>query len=102
MEKVKERWGVKNNWGILAIILGFSINGSLAAFVVRPLLKIIGISKDELSTGSYLLVYILPVFIIYQITLPYSGWIVGQYNFFKKFQTKMLGRFGLGKFFKGN
>ena len=100
MEKLKARWGVENNWGIVAILLGFSINGSLAAFVVKPILKLIGIAKDDLSTGLYLLLYILPVFIIYQFTLPYSGWIVGQYNFFKKFQIKMLSRLGLGMFFK--
>ena len=100
MEKLKKRWGVKSNWGIAAIFFGFAINGSLAAFAVKPILKLIGISKDELSIVPYLLLYILPVFIIYQLTLPYSGWIVGQFNFFKKFQTKMLSRFGLGKFLK--
>lgn len=100
MEKLKKRWGVENNWGIVAIFFGFAINGSLAAFAVKPMLKLIGISKDELSTGSYLLLYILPVFVIYQFTLPYSGWIVGQFNFFKKFQIKMLSRFGLGRFFE--
>lgn len=100
MEKLRKRWGVESNWGIVAIFFGFAINGSLAAFVVKPILKLVGVSKDELSTGLYLLVYILPVFIIYQLTLPYSGWIVGQFNFFKKFQAKMLSRFGLGKLFK--
>lgn len=100
MEKLKARWGVESNWGIVAIFFGFAINGSLAAFVVKPILKLIGINKDNLSTGLYLLLYILPVFIIYQFTLPYSGWIVGQFKFFKNFQLKMLNRFGLGKLFK--
>ncbi len=100
MEKLKARWGVETNWDIVAIFFGFAINGSLAAFVIKPILKLMGISKDDLSTGLYLLIYILPVFIIYQFTLPYSGWIVGQYKFFKKFQIKMLSRLGLGKFFK--
>ena len=56
--------------------------------------------KGDLSIGLYLLLYILPVFIIYQFTLPYSGWIVGQFKFFKKFQLKILNPFGLGKSFK--
>lgn len=100
MEKLKARWGVESNWGIVAIFFGFAINGSLAAFVVKPILKLIGIDKGDLSIGLYLLLYILPVFIIYQFTLPYSGWIVGQFKFFKNFQLKMLNRFGLGKLFK--
>ena len=100
MEKLKARWGVESNWGIVAIFFGFAINGSLAAFVVKPVLKLIGIDKGDLSIGLYLLLYILPVFIIYQFTLPYSGWIVGQFKFFKNFQLKMLNRFGLGKLFK--
>ena len=100
MEKLKARWGIESNWGIVAIFFGFAINGSLAAFVVKPVLKLIGIDKGDLSIGLYLLLYILPVFIIYQFTLPYSGWIVGQFKFFKNFQLKMLNRFGLGKLFK--
>ena len=36
MDKLKERWGITSNWGIVAILIAFSINGSFAAWVSKP------------------------------------------------------------------
>ncbi|MGY5351388.1 DUF6787 family protein [Wenyingzhuangia sp. IMCC45533] len=95
MEKLKQRWGLKSNWEILAILIAFSINGSFAAFIVRPALSIIGISKQNLNLFVYYVLYIVPVFLVYQFTLPYVGWLVGQYSFFKNMQSKMMKRMKL-------
>ncbi|WP_010134758.1 DUF6787 family protein [Ochrovirga pacifica] len=92
MKKLRERWGLQSNWGILAIIVAFSINGSFAAYIVRPLLTIIGVTKENLNIVVYYILYLVPVFIVYQFTLPYSGWLVGQYRFFKNMQDKMFKR----------
>ncbi|MGY6648206.1 DUF6787 family protein [Wenyingzhuangia sp. IMCC45574] len=97
MEKLRQRWELKSNWGILAIIVAFSINGSFAAFIVRPILKLIGVSKENLNIVIYYILYLVPVFIVYQFTLPYSGWLVGQYKFFKNMQHKMLVRMKMKK-----
>lgn len=97
MEKLRERWGLTSNWGILAIIVAFSINGTFAARIVRPLLGTIGISKENLNIAIYWVLYILIMFTVYQFTLPFSGWIVGQFKFFKNMQTKMLVRMKLKK-----
>lgn len=93
MDKLKQRWGLTSNWEVLAIIVAFSINGSFASFIVRPILATIGITKDNLPSFVFYLLYLIPVFIVYQFTLPYSGWLVGQYKFFKNMQAKMLQRF---------
>lgn len=95
MDKLKQRWGLTSNWEILAILIAFSINGSFAAFIVRPALSLIGISKENLQLIVYYLLYIIPVFLVYQFTLPYVGWLVGQYKFFKNMQTKMMKRMRL-------
>lgn len=92
MEKLRQRWGLKSNWGIVAILIAFSINGSFAAFIVRPILGLIGVTKDNLNIVIYYILYLVPVFIVYQFTLPFSGWLVGQYTFFKNMQTKMIER----------
>ncbi len=92
MEKLRQRWGLKSNWGIVAILIAFSINGSFAAFIVRPILGLIGVTKDNLNIVIYYILYLVPVFIVYQFTLPLSGWLVGQYTFFKNMQTKMIER----------
>ncbi|NIJ45348.1 hypothetical protein FHR24_001816 [Wenyingzhuangia heitensis] len=92
MDKLKQRWGLTSNWEIVAILIAFSINGSFAAYIVRPTLSIIGITKENLNIVIYYILYIVPVFIVYQFTLPYTGWLVGQYKFFKNMQNKMMKR----------
>ncbi len=95
MEKLKQRWGLKSNWEILAILIAFSINGSFAAFIVRPVLSIVGINKENLNIFIFYILYIVPVFLVYQFTLPYVGWLLGQHVFFKNMQEKMMKRMKL-------
>ncbi|GGF68181.1 DUF6787 family protein [Wenyingzhuangia marina] len=97
MEKLKERWGLTSNWEVLAIIIAFSINGSFATFIVRPILGQIGVTKENLNVVVFYILYIVPVIFVYQFTLPYVGWLVGQYRFFKNMQTKMMVRMKLKK-----
>lgn len=97
MEKLRQRWGLKSNWGILAIIIAFSINGSFASFIAKPILYKIGFTQDAFSPWIFWPVRILTIFFVYQFTLPFSGWLVGQYAFFKEMQHKMLVRMKLKK-----
>ena len=98
MEKLRQRWGLTSNWGILGIIIAFAINGTFSARIVKPLLSMIGISKEHLKNEIlYWVIYITIMFLVYQFTLPYSGWLMGQYKFFKNFQQKMLSRFKLNR-----
>ncbi|AOW19458.1 DUF6787 family protein [Urechidicola croceus] len=97
MEKLRERWGIKSNWQILIILFVFSITGSSSLFVAKPIIKFIGITKDNLPTSIYWILYIVLSFIFYQIMLVLFGWIFGQYNFFWNMEKKMLKRIGLGK-----
>jgi hypothetical protein len=100
MEKLKQRWGVKNNWSILAIILVFSINGSFATLVAKPITAFFGISPETTSAWVYWPLRILLIFPIYQATLPIVGWFFGQFKFFWAFEKKFLSRLGLGFLFK--
>jgi hypothetical protein len=100
MEKLKQRWGVKSNWSILAIILVFSINGSFATLVAKPITAFLGISPETTSAWIYWPLRILLIFPIYQATLPIVGWFFGQFKFFWAFEKKFLSRLGLGFLFK--
>ena len=97
MEKLKQRWGLTSNWDVLAIIVAFSINGSFATFIVRPILTYLGVNKENFNIIIFYILYIVPVIFVYQFTLPYVGWLAGQYKFFKNMQTKMLIRMKLKK-----
>ena len=99
MEKLKQRWGIKSNWQIIAILLVFSLNGSFAAWAAIPITEFVGLNS-EMNPLLYWSIRIPLIFIVYQITLPLSGWVFGQFKFFWEFEKKMLSRMGFGRFFK--
>lgn len=100
MEKLKQRWGIKSNWSIVAILLVFSINGSFATWVAKPVTNFFGLDVNSISPFLYYSVRFLLIFPIYQITLPIVGWFFGQFHFFWNFEKKFLSRLGFGFLFK--
>jgi len=100
MEKLKQRWGVKSNLDIVLIFIAFSINGSFAAFIARPLMHLIGLDSETTVGWVFWPIRIVLVFAVYQITLPMVGWCLGQFKFFWAMEKKMLKRIGFKRFFK--
>ncbi|MFA5574276.1 MAG: DUF6787 family protein [Brumimicrobium sp.] len=96
---LKERWKIQSTSQLIIILIVFSINGSIAAYLMKPVLTFLGISKD---IGWYFYwplasILILPV---YFVLLLIIGWIFGQYKFFYNFEKKSLSRMGLGFLFR--
>jgi len=100
MNKLKERWGLNTTWDVIAVLIVFSINGSFAAWVAKPITAYLGLTPETLNPWIYYPLRILIVFPIYQITLPIVGWLFGQFKFFWEFEKKFLSRMGLGFLFK--
>ncbi|CAM1346916.1 DUF6787 family protein [Tenacibaculum crassostreae] len=100
MEKLKQRWGLKTNWDVIAVLCVFAINGSFAAKIGGPILDYFNITPENTSTWLRVLYRILLIFPIYQTTLPLVGWLFGQFKFFWNFEKKFLSRLGLGFLFK--
>lgn len=100
MEKLKQRWGLKTTWDVIAVLIVFSINGSFAATIGKPLLSYFDITSDNTHWALYFLYRFLLIFPIYQLTLPLVGWLFGQFKFFWAFEKKFLSRLGLGFLFK--
>jgi hypothetical protein len=97
MEKLKERWGIENNWAIVAILIVFAINGSFSAWLAKPVTEFLGITRETVHPSwLYMPIRLLLIFPIYQITLPIVGWLFGQFKFFWNFEKKFLRRIGLG------
>ena len=100
MKKLKQRWGITSNLQILAILVVFSINGSFAAYIAKPLTHFIGLNAETTSPWLFWPVRIVLIFVVYQTTLPIVGFCFGQFNFFWNFTKKMLSRMGFKRFFK--
>ncbi|WP_238567266.1 DUF6787 family protein [Jejuia pallidilutea] len=97
-KKLESKWDIKYRWELISIFLVFAITGSSSVFIGKPIIKFIGITKDNLPAFAYWILYILIGFIFYQILLVAIGWLFGQYHFFWNFEKKMLKRLGFKKF----
>lgn len=105
MNKLKEKWGVENNFQLVIILVVFAVTGSSSVWVGKPLLAFFSVERGnfgaEFIWGGlvFLLFRILIIFPIYQILLVAIGFIFGQFSFFWNFEKKMLKRIGLGFLF---
>ncbi|MEN3324545.1 DUF6787 family protein [Mariniflexile soesokkakense] len=98
MEKLKERWGIEQNWQIIIIFIVFAITGSTASFIGQPILNYLNITSESFGTFGYWFIRIVLLFVMYQFMLVFFGWLFGQYKFFWNFEKKMLKRIGLKRF----
>jgi len=100
MQNLKKKWGINSNLQIFLILTVFAINGSFASWVASPVTSFFGIEKELVDPMVYWPLRIALIFPIYQITLPITGFIFGQFKFFWNFEKKFLSRIGLGFLFK--
>jgi len=95
VEKLKERWGIEQNWEIIVILIVFAITGSTASYIGKPILNYLNITVESFGSFGYWVTRIILLFIMYQFMLVFFGWLFGQYKFFWNFEKKMLRRIGL-------
>ena len=98
MKRLKEKWGITSNFQLFVIFFVFSVTGSLALWVTKPLLSFLQVEKDLLSPWIFWPVRILIIFPTYQVLILIIGAVFGQFKFFWAFEKKMLGRFGFKQF----
>jgi hypothetical protein len=99
-KKLEKKWQLDFRWEMIRVFIVFAITGSTSVFIGKPIIKAIGITKENLNIGLYWFLYITIAFIFYHIFLVIYGWLLGQHKFFWAFEKKMLKRFGLGRFLK--
>lgn len=88
LEKLQQRWEVKNTWQVVVILIVFACTGFTVMFLKEPILALIADKEDRtiwFSVGYYLL--ILP---IYNVVLLTYGALFGQFRFFLAFEKRML------------
>ena len=98
MNKLKEKWGITSNFQIIIILVVFSITGSVAVWIAKPVLNLVGLDKEIVSPWLFWPIRILIIFPIYQILIVIIGTLFGQFKFFWGFEKKMLVRLGFKRF----
>ena len=97
-KKLEKKWALDHRWEIIRVFIVFAITGSSSVFVGRPIMKFIGITKENLNLILYWFLFIIIGLLFYQILLVTFGWLFGQHKFFWEFEKKMLRRLGFKRF----
>lgn len=91
VQKLKDKWQVKNVVQVILIICTFALGGSLCAYCGRRLL-----SLTSLEGALWLAIYIPLVTVLWPLCVLLISIPLGQFSFFKKYLAK-LGRKLAGK-----
>src|SRR5690554_2699915 len=97
-KKLKNKCEVNYKWELIRIFIVFAITGTSSLFVGKPIIKWLGITKENLNIVVYWVLYVIIGLIFYQILLLCIGWLFGQFKFFWEFEKKMLPKMGLKRF----
>lgn len=94
IEKLKQRWNVKNGWDVLIILVVFACTGFSILYIKRALFNLVGLSKETSPSWILWTVNILIILPLYQVVLLAWGWIFGRFTFFWAFEKRMVQRIG--------
>jgi len=98
LDNLKYKWIIKSNYDIILILIVFSVTGSIAVWIAKPLLDFVGLDKNILSPWVFWPLRISIIFPIYQVLIVVIGALFGQFKFFWNFEKKMLVRLGFKQF----
>jgi len=98
MRKLKEKWGITSDFQLVIILIVFSVTGSIAVWIAKPLLDFVGLDKTALSPWVFWPIRISIIFPLYQVLIVIIGALFGQFKFFWNFEKKMLVRLGFKSF----
>lgn len=85
--RLKARWGV-TNWGVVAILLAFSLAGASVLRIGRPIVD--AILPDDTPRWLWWTVKILAIVPVYEVLLMTFGTVLGQGRFFRDKQRRAL------------
>ncbi|WP_179345099.1 DUF6787 family protein [Winogradskyella ursingii] len=97
-KKLENKWILDYRWEMIRVFIVFAITGSSSMYIGRPIMQLMGITKENLNPLLYWILFIIIGLIFYQVLLVTYGWLFGQFKFFWEFEKKMLRRFGLKQF----
>lgn len=88
--RMRERWGVKSNWSVVAILASFSLAGSLVLRVSRPIMHVAVPPDAPKWLWWTVRVTLIPP--VYEIILLIIGTLLGQREFFWNKQKRLWSR----------
>lgn len=97
-KQLEKKWILDYKWEMIRVFMVFAFTGTSSLYIGKPIIQLMGITKENLNPIVYWFFYIIIGLIFYQILLVFFGWLFGQFKFFWEFEKKMLKRFGFKRF----
>lgn len=88
IQHLKHKWNV-TSWGLIAILISFSLAGSSVVRLKTPILNFI--LPPHCPTWLRVFTYILLIFPLYQLMLMIYGTVLGQFRFFWDKEKRLWG-----------
>ncbi|MCB0376284.1 MAG: hypothetical protein KDD04_10225, partial [Sinomicrobium sp.] len=99
-KRLENRWIVQYKWEMIRIFIVFAVTGSSSVVVGRPVMALLGITKENLDPFLYWVLFSVIGLVFYQIFLVTFGWLFGQFRFFWAFEKKILNKISFNLLFK--
>ena len=90
-----KRLNIMSFWQFTLIMIVFAITGSLSLYITVEFFEIIGLKEENFNPIIFWPIRIILLFFIYQILLLLVALAFGQFQYFWKFEKKILNRFGI-------
>ncbi len=90
---LKARWEVKSNLQFAIIFSVFAINGSLTAWIAKPVISWLGLTAEIIPLIILVPLRFILILPLWMLMLVIIGALLGQGSFFWNFVKKMLYRF---------
>ena len=92
IDKLVKRFKAKSVQHLFIIFIVFALSGSGSIFISSPILIELGLEKLITFYPLYIFVRIILIIPIYQFILIIVGSLLGEFNYFWKFEKKILQR----------
>jgi len=90
IEKLKDRWKLKNTWQVIVILIVFACTGTTVLLIKRPLFTY-WFPEGEKPLWANITYYVM-ILPIYNILLLAYGFVFGQFTFFWNFEKRFFSR----------
>lgn len=90
LKKLMEKWELESVKQVIIILIVFALTGSTVLIIKRPIFEFAS-QNGEVPTWVSVVYYVL-ILPIYNLFLLAYGFLFGQFNFFLKYEKRMLKR----------
>jgi hypothetical protein len=90
IERLMQRWQLGSSLQVIIVLIVFACTGFTVYFLKQPVLFFI--SGGEAPTTAGTILYYLLILPVYNVLLLGYGFVLGQFNFFWKFEKRFFRR----------